>query len=344
MSTNPQLAELLHTIEDMIIENRIEEAIKIVEAKMSEFEDQYEIFNSLSELYIMVDDPQIALNYLQKAIELAPENLDTLELMGDTYFALMNFEVAEISWKKVTEANPKRFNIWYKLGELYYQTGEYVKATKSLINYLEYEEDATVLSLLGSIYQKMGNDIECWNNLMRAEELAPTNVKILTQIGEVYFDLDNFDRAEEYFKRASKAEPSSIPAWFQLGKTYEAQQDFVQAIHAFVKVLEIDPDNVLGYYYLAKIYSADANIAEAIVNYEECLKRDPSFEDASLSLASLYWASKNNEKALTYLQESLRYNPESSKLFQMIGDIYEDIGDMEKALNSWERASRLEEG
>ena len=344
MSNNPQLDELLLTIEDLIIENKIQEAIVKVESRLSEFIDYYEIFNSLSELYLMNDDPQSSLNYLQKALELSPENLDTLELMGDTHFALMNFEVAEISWKKVTETDPKRFNIWYKLGELYYQTGEYVKATRSLKNYLEFEEDAAVLSLLGSIYQKMGNDIECWNNLMRAEELAPTNVKILVQIGEVYFDLDNFDRAEEYFKKASKANPSSIPAWFQLGKTYEALQDFVQAIHAFVKVLEIDPDNVLGYYNLAKIYAADANIEEAITNYEECLKRDPSFEDASLSLASLYWASRDLDKALSYLQNSLRYNPESSKLFQMIGDIYEDLGDMEKALNSWERATKLEEG
>jgi tetratricopeptide (TPR) repeat protein len=344
MSNNPLLDELLLLIEDLIIENKIQEAIEKVESRLPEFDDHYEIFNSLSELYLMNDDPQTSLSYLQKALELSPENLDTLELMGDTHFALMNFEIAEISWKKVTEADPKRFNIWYKLGELYYQTGEYVKATRSLINYLEYEEDAAVLSLLGSIYQKMGNDIECWNNLMRAEELAPTNVKILVQIGEVYFDLDNFERAEEYFKKATKAEPSSIPAWFQLGKTYEALQDFTQAIHAFVKVLEIDPDNVLGYYNLAKIYAADANIEEAITNYEECLKRDPSFEDSSLSLASLFWASRDFDKALSYLQESLRYNPESSKLFQMIGDIYEDMGDMEKALNSWERATKLEEG
>lgn len=344
MSKNPQLAELLHMIEDLIIENSIQEAIDRIEERMSEFEEYYEIFNSLSELYLMMDNPHTSLNYLQKALELAPENLDTLELMGDTYFALMNYEVAEISWKKVTEADSKRFNIWFKLGELYYQTGEYVKATQSLMNYLDYEEDALVLSLLASIYQKMGNEIECWNKLMRAEELAPTNVKLLVQIGEVYFDLDNFDRAEEYFRKASVANPSSIPAWFQLGKTYEAKQDFAHAIQAFVKVLEIDPDNVLGYYYLAKIYAADANIAESITNYEECLKRDPSFEDASLSLASLYWASKDYDRAVTFLQQSLRYNPESSKLFQMIGDIYEDLGDMEKALSSWERASKLEEG
>lgn len=344
MSNNPQLAELLHMIEDLIIENKIQEAIDKIEARMSDFEDHYEIFNSLSELYLLIDNPQTSLSYLQRALELAPENLDTLELMGDTYFALMNYEVAEISWKKVTEVDSKRFNIWFKLGELYYQTGKYVKATQSLLNYLDYEEDALVLSLLGSIYQKMGNEIECWNKLMRAEELSPTNVKILVQIGEVYFDLDNFDRAEEYFRKASEANPSSIPAWFQLGKTYEAKQEFTHAIQAFVEVLKIDPDNVLGYYYLAKIYAADANIAESITNYEECLKRDPSFEDASLSLASLYWASKNNDRALTFLQESLRYNPESSKLFQMIGDIYEDLGEMEKALSSWERASKLEEG
>jgi tetratricopeptide (TPR) repeat protein len=344
MSNNPQLDELLRMIEDLIIENRIQEAIEKLETRMSEFEEHYEFFNSLSELYLMNEDPQTSLSYLQRALELSPENLETLELMGDTYFALMNFEVAEISWKKVTEADPKRFNIWFKLGELYYQTGEYAKATQSLLNYLEYEEDALVLSLLASIYQKMGNEIECWNKLMKAEELSPTNVKILIQIGEVYFDLDNHDRAEEYFRKATVADSSSLPAWFQLGKTYEAKQDFVQAIQSFAKVLEIDPDNVLGYYYLGKIYAADANISKSITNYEECLKRDPSFEDAALSLASLYWASKEYEKALSYLQESVRYNPESSKIFQMIGDIYEDLGDMEKALNSWERATKLEEG
>jgi len=344
MSDNQELSELLLEIEDMIIENEISSAIRMLENRLHDFEDYYQIFNSLGELYMMNEDAHTSLNYLNRALELAPENLDTLELMGDTYFALMNYDQATISWNKAVELDKRRFRIWYKLGELYYQIGEYVKAQKVLINYLEYEKDSAVYSLLATIYQKMGNDIECWNNLMKAEELEPTNEKILVQIGEVYFELDNFDRAIEYFKKATEINPSSIPAWFQLAKSYEEKQDFQQSIDSYAKVVEINPDNVLGYYNLARIYAADAKINEAIRNYEECLDKDPSFEEASMALASFCWASKEYEKAISYLQEALRYNSESSRIFRLIGDVYEDLGELEKAKNSWEIASKLEEG
>ncbi len=343
MSENPQLSALLLRIEDLIIENKIKEAINILEEKISEFEDCTEIFNTLGELHLMESNPNIALRYLNRALELTPENLDTLELLGDAYYVSEEYNQAKISWIKVIEIDLRRYKIWQKLGVLYYETGEYVNANQALSKYLEFEENAEIYSLLATIFQKMGNEIECWNNLMRAEEIDPTNDRILVQIGQTYFELDNFDRAIEYFNKASEANPSNLSAWFQLGKSFEEKQNFTQALESFYKVIEIDPDNVLGYYSLAKIYAADANIVDAIRYFKECLNHDPSFEDASLSLASLYWASKEYESALALLKEALRYN-ESGQLFRLIGDIYEELGEKEKAQSNWEKATKLEEG
>jgi len=55
---------------------------------------------------------------------------------------------------------------------IYYEIGEYHEAVQALSNYLEYEEKIEIYSLLATIFKKMGNDIESWNNLMKAENLA----------------------------------------------------------------------------------------------------------------------------------------------------------------------------
>jgi len=73
MSENPQLSELLLKIEDLIMKNKTNDAIKILEERLSEFEDCSEIFNSLGELYLMENNANIALRYLNRALELTPE-------------------------------------------------------------------------------------------------------------------------------------------------------------------------------------------------------------------------------------------------------------------------------
>lgn len=338
------LAAIFTEVERLVEENKIEEAIGLLEKQVVHYENEVTFLNFISKIYYLTDKAELAVNYLNRSIEIDSENLETLELLGDVFFKLKNWDQALISWKKVCELDVKKYLLWNKIGNLNYEIGEYAEATKAFSNFIEYEENTEVYSLLSTIYKKMGNEIESWNNLMKAEQLDPTNEKILMQIGETYLELDNYDRAEDYFQTVSKLNEENLQSWFYLGKTQEAKQDFIQAIDAFSKVIELDPDNVLGFFNLANIYASLANIEEAIRYYEECLSRDPAFMEASMSLASLSWASKDYDKAVSYLEDALRYNEKEARIYRMLGDISEDLGDDEKTLEYWEKASDLEEG
>ncbi len=343
MHDNNDMIKILSEAEELINQHNYHKAIELLEKNLSYFENEEMFLNFLVRLHLYVGDTQSALNYLNRSLEIEQENLTTLDLSGDVFAKLKDWDQAILSWKKVSELDEKRYHVWKKIGNLYYEIGEYHEAVQAFNNFLEYEEDIELYSFLASIFKKMGNEIESWNNLMKAEKLDSDNEKILIQIGETYFDLDNHERAKDYYKKATEVNPDSIPAWFQLGKSLEATQDFIQAVESFSKVIELDPDNVLGFFNLAKIYAALANIEEATRYYEECLSRDPAFLEATLALASLSWASKNYDKAIAYLNDSLRYNENENRIFQMLGDIYEDNGEEEKALEFWEKATELEE-
>ncbi|MHA1217116.1 MAG: tetratricopeptide repeat protein [Candidatus Heimdallarchaeaceae archaeon] len=344
MSEENDLTAIFDEVERLIDQDKIAEAIELLEKQVSHYENEVTFLNFIAKIYHLTGNSQLTINYLIRSIEINPENLETLELLGDAYYSLKNWNQALISWKKICELDPKRYLLWNKIGDLYYEIGEYFDATKAFTNFLEYEENIDVYSILSTIYKKMGNEIESWNNLMKAEQLDPKNEKILMQIGDTYLDLDNYDRAEDYFRSVTKINEENLQAWFQLGKTLEAKQDFIQAIDSFSKVIELDPDNVLGFFNLANIYASLANIEEAIRYYEECLSRDSSFLEASMSLASLSWASKDYDKANAYLEDALRYNKAEARLYRMLGDISEDLGEEEKALDYWEKALELEEG
>jgi len=343
MQDNNDMMLILSKAEELITQDKFHEAIKILENNLDSFANEVMFLNFLIRLYLFVDDSQSAFNYLMRALEIEQENLTTLELGGEVFHVLRDFKQAEIAWKKIVEIDVKRYKIWKKLGKLYYEIGEYHEAVQAFSNYLEYEENIEIYSLLSTIYKKMGNEIESWNNLMKAEKLDPENETVLLQIGETYLDLDNYDRAIDYFQKTTNNNPENISAWFQLGRSYEANNESVEAIEAFSNVIELDPDNVLAFFHLAKTYAALAKIEEASRYYEECLSRDPSFLEATLALASLSWVAKDNSKAIAYLEDSLRYNVDNYRLLQMLGDIYEDLGDDMKAAEYWAKASELEE-
>lgn len=343
MTEYEALSELIERIDELVKKEQYNLAIETIENQIDNFGDKQILYDFLGKLNMLVKDPLKAAGFLIKSLEIQPDNALTLELLGDAYYAMENWEETIISWHKVCEIDQQKFDVWKKLGELYYQIGEYAKATKALQVFLEYEENVDVYSLLADIFRKMGNDIESWNQLMKAEKLAPDNRRILIQIGQSYSDIGNYERAIDYFQKVVSDEPENAAALFFLGKMHVSKKNYTQAIEFFSQIIEIDPDNALAYYEIADIYASQAKIDEAIKMYDECLSKDPSIEEASVAIASLHWVSKKYEKALTYLKEALRYNKTSIDALQMIGDIYEDLDDEEQAEEYWSKVAEIKE-
>ena len=90
------LAAIFTEVERLVEENKIEEAIGLLEKQVVHYENEVTFLNFISKIYYLTDKAELAVNYLNRSIEIDSENLETLELFGDVFFKLKNWDQALI--------------------------------------------------------------------------------------------------------------------------------------------------------------------------------------------------------------------------------------------------------
>ncbi|MHA1685877.1 MAG: tetratricopeptide repeat protein [Candidatus Heimdallarchaeaceae archaeon] len=330
--------DLQKTIDLLVKQKKLQEAQKLMESHLEAFEDNSDFFLQLGKICFNLKEYDKAVWYLTRAIELTPENPEILRSIGDVYSAIKEWKQAIIAYTRVIEMGNFNPRVLFNLAKAFFESGKYYESKEILEQYLVDEPSVEGYLFLADIYRRIGNDIERWNALVRAEKLDSTNSLILIELGDYFFDLNDYKNAQKYYEKAVASDPTSIRGWFMLGKALKLQSKFQEAITAFLKVIEQDFDHAAAYYELGQLAASMANIDQAMEYYEKCLDKDPSFLEATIALASLYWVSKNYDQAFRYLEEGLKYSKDSSQIHQMLGDIYEELGQEELAKYHWNLA------
>lgn len=73
----------------------------------------------LAKLYFDAGLYQDAITYFDQALELSPDDIEVLLMLGVSHYNLNNFDEAEQNWLRVTKLAPDKAEPWYNLGFLY---------------------------------------------------------------------------------------------------------------------------------------------------------------------------------------------------------------------------------
>ena len=117
--------------------------------------------------------------------------------------------------------------VYFNLGNLYHQRGEWDKAAAAFTNALNYmptyfpaERRARALLTLGIVEEKRGNLDAANTALLKAWEASPRRSDVDVMLGLVAARQGRMDEAETYLKRAISENPANVKAHFNLGLVY----------------------------------------------------------------------------------------------------------------------------
>jgi tetratricopeptide (TPR) repeat protein len=110
-------------------------------------------FINLGGLLIETDQPEKAIEYLQKAIEIAPDDSKAHQQLGKAYFNLNDLPKALIELEKAADLTPNSAPVHYILAQAYRKQGLVDKAK------IEFER-YTKLSATHSVSDGMSNDLK----------------------------------------------------------------------------------------------------------------------------------------------------------------------------------------
>ncbi len=140
--------------------------------------------------YLIKDMSDLALEYLEKAIDKDPTNATFHFAKGALYDKLKDFEKAKLSYEKAVEIKNDYFDAYYNLGALYFNKGaDMLKEANNIPPKEQKRYDAAVIESFKELEKALPY-------LEKAHEIDPKEKSTMLTLKEIYFKLRN-DK-EEY--------------------------------------------------------------------------------------------------------------------------------------------------
>jgi tetratricopeptide (TPR) repeat protein len=239
-------------------------------------------YSLLGYLYLEQAEPNKAIDYFQKAVELGT-SASRLTALGVAQMEAGNIEAARNSLSEALLEDPDYDEASYNLG-VTYRDQELTKAADLFERTLEIDPGHPGAHReLGWVYHMQNNDAEAEYHLRRAIELDHSNAWAYIYLGNLLWERRDAAAAEEQFRAAINVWPEySVPYWsLAIFYEYEGRQE--EAKQFYEKALNADPDdpqaNKLFGVYLKEIGEIDK--AKAY------LERAHSFAPEDQSIASI---------------------------------------------------------
>ena len=258
----------------------LSQAIQPLERVVASQPDDPKPYIELARCLLEVDLPPAgyahqAVECLQKALELDPEQAEAFALLGDACYADGAMQEALEAYRRAYETALVKEPIWH--ARLAHGMGRACMALGQPETALVYLKEASQIdSLNPAIYQSLANTclkLELYEDALVAArtalQLNPTQVGILSWFAEYAQDL--------YW--ASNRQANILP----------------EAIQALSQAIQLDPSRVDLYQRLGSLYSESGNPASALRVYRE-LANLATLPDGSLTCLQLFQVAHNLRK------------------------------------------------
>jgi len=130
--------------------------------------DLFEAYFNIAVIYLQRDDFNNTLQYINKALEIFPDNSLIINLNGLFYFKKQEYKKAKDLIEKAINKNPKNPSFYYNLGNIYFIQGDFDNAVIQFEKAVNIDpENLKFLNNLTASYEKIGDR----NNMERCKKI-----------------------------------------------------------------------------------------------------------------------------------------------------------------------------
>ena len=243
------------------------------------------------------------------ALQLNPENIDALNLLGIRSFQKQDYESALVFLNKANMLAPMSAETLSNLGLVHDATAQFNDALDCFNTALE------INSNIPEVHNNRGNVLKSLKRYELAKKayvnaviLRPNYAEALSNHGTIFLEEGQPEKASLFFEKAISANSNFAPAYSNLGSAFTQLEQYENAFKCFERALQIQP-----------------NYLDAYLNFGNALRK-----------------CKQYDAALDCYREGLRLNISNSKIFFLLGEIYFEIGENVLAKTYYEKCVDLD--
>jgi tetratricopeptide (TPR) repeat protein len=194
--------------------------------------------------YVLLNDYPDAIKWLEKAVELDPQNKDAWYYLGRAYYTKGRLSESKAAFLHVLEIDARDARAENNLGLILETEGQPSAAADAYRQAIAWQQGSFHPSEqpyvnLGNLLMEQGESKEALEALQRSAELAPTNAYCHLKLGMYYRKTGQLDGAKRELEKATALEPDNAVAHYQLGRVYKETNSMARAKAEFDRAAEL---------------------------------------------------------------------------------------------------------
>lgn len=235
-----------------IMQKKYPEAVAYFERALVLNPQQYDALDDLTTALILKGDKGAAIQRAKNAIAHNPSP-ELLNVAGKTFAAAGDKQAAEDALLKALAAAPQNYASYVLLGSLYANQQQAYQAITNYETALQLKQtDMGLWTMLGMLYQQVGNVSKAQAAYMKALEIEPNAGVAANNLAWIYADnLGDLDKATELARRAKVALPDVSNVSDTLGWIYTKRQLNGMAVPLLQEAVKAEPKEAGYHFHLA---------------------------------------------------------------------------------------------
>lgn len=254
------------------------------------------VYQYLADCYNHLKQHDKAIEILEKADKIYPQNEEVIFSLGKLYASQNNYNEAEKLLKKVIELNPKNDEAKKVLGAVFYNKGVLLYQQKNLL--------------------------EAASFFRRSVELDPLNENAQLNLAGVLFEQKQFEKAKEQVEKARKIFPNNLNLKKAYAQLLLGLKEYNAASILLQDIVKSEPNNFEASLLLANAYQYQNEKEKVVSLYENLIRDFPNEKKTYFIYANYLKAIDRVEKVKDVFEKLILFNKNNLKVMMEIADAY----------------------
>ena len=265
-------------------------------------------------LYLENEKVKEALEDINNAINIKPNVGNYFQakalILRDSQQPQLALEAAS----KAEVLNAESPELYTLLGDLYQQLGQFDKSKSYLRKALQISpNNGEIYFYQGEIAAKMADTVTALAFYQQALGLKPSFLPAYLKLIQVHTNLKQYDLALLYSSEAIKYHPKSASLQLQRGNTYQRAWKLDSAIMCYTRAIALDTNLIQANFNIGVLYLKTRAYRLALPFFEKILKHNPKYPDAKFFVAQCLEYSGEYVKAEELYKQMLAENNQDYK-------------------------------
>lgn len=293
--------------------------------------------------YLKLDDGERALADLERASLLLPKDPAPYKWMGMVMNSLQNRDGAIRAFGRALKRAPRRADLYYERGRLWWAKGAMDEAIADLSRSLELDpKQPSAFQLRSFCHERCGEPALAIADLSRAIDLKPSEAAFFTGRGELHLKLEAYEAAVADFKSALELRDwKDAKVMYQLGAAYLGLGDEESAAEEYRAAFEYDRRLLRDLRRSARVNRKLGRLRELRADLNILILADPRDYARLLDRARLSAEEGDFDAALADLGRALEILPRWDEAHFQRARIHAQMGRFDLAVEDMSKAIEL---